>query len=117
METVVTQGDMDRLMSGIRQDRIDWKLDDHDRELVGLIVDRALAHPSATIDPLDLEMDLTACHLNNERKLDLQKLLEFDEFNFWHDITGISNHLDRNTGRLTNHFLPRCTAPREEPVE
>jgi len=40
--------------------------------------------------------------------LDFEKLLSFDDFNFYHDMFGIHNNLDRNTGKLKNHFVPRC---------
>lgn len=58
-------------------------------------------------DLQDTVMDVTACHLNG-CPLDLEKLSEFDDFNLSHDVFGIANHMDRETGKLTNHFLPRC---------
>lgn len=58
-----------------------------------------------TFQHMDLMMDLTACHCNGTA-LDFEKLLEFDDFNFSHDIFGISGHIDRNTGKLLNSFLP-----------
>lgn len=60
-------------------------------------------------DSLDVQMDLAATHATCP--LDLGKLLAFDEFNFLHDIAGIARHLDRRTGHLTGHFLPRCARP------
>ena len=51
-------------------------------------------------------MDISATHLHCP--LDLDQLLKFDDFNFAHDITGISFNLDRVTGKLENCFLPRC---------
>jgi hypothetical protein len=54
-----------------------------------------------------LQLDLTATHLNG-CPLDLHKLLQFDDFNFTHDITGIARHLDRTTGELRDCFVPRC---------
>lgn len=56
---------------------------------------------------LSLTMDLSACHANG-CPLDLEKLLAFDDFNFYHDIWGIRRHLNRTTGKLENCFLPRC---------
>lgn len=58
------------------------------------------------IDFQSLCMDLEACHCNG-CKLDLQKLEGFDDFNLAHDCAGIMNHIDRKTGKLSNHFLPR----------
>lgn len=60
-------------------------------------------------DVLEARMDLTACHLNG-CPLDLAKLLAADDFNLAHDMFGINRHLDRRTGKLTGHFLPRCHA-------
>jgi hypothetical protein len=56
---------------------------------------------------IDTWMDLVAVHVN-DMKLDFKRLLEFDDFNFAHDITGIANCIDRETGKLTKHFIPRC---------
>jgi hypothetical protein len=59
-------------------------------------------------DYISVSMDITATHANGT-KLDLEKLLNFDNFNFTHDIAGIENHLDRKTGKLDNRFMPRCS--------
>ncbi|WP_418131438.1 hypothetical protein [Variovorax sp. 278MFTsu5.1] len=64
-------------------------------------------------DPLSLHMDLTACHANG-CPLKLKELLETDDFNFTHDVFGISRHLDRGTGKLTQCFLPRFAARTQE---
>ena len=56
-------------------------------------------------DPLSLEMDIEAAHENCPLKLD--ELLKADDFNFMHDVIGIVNHLNRQTGELENFFLPR----------
>lgn len=56
---------------------------------------------------VDFAMDLSATNANG-CPLDLEKLLSFDKFNFWHDVGGIRRHLDRDTGKLTRCFLPRC---------
>lgn len=82
-----------------------------DLGLIRRIVRRAM-EAAERIDsnytPLDCEMDLLACHLNGNR-LDLQKLLDADDWNFAHDIFGIRGHIDRETGKLKNCFLPRST--------
>lgn len=52
------------------------------------------------------QMNIIACHLNG-CPLDLQRLLDADDFNFANDISGIDRHIDRDTGRLLHHFLPR----------
>lgn len=58
---------------------------------------------------LDTVMDLAAVHYTCP--LDLEKLLGFDKANFGHDIAGIFNKLDRETGELGDFFLPRCALP------
>lgn len=64
-------------------------------------------------DRINLTMDLTACHANG-CPLDFRKLLDFDDFNFAHDVGGISRHIDRSTGALGGCFLPRSAAPTRE---
>ena len=61
---------------------------------------------------IDADMDITACHCNGN-PLDLEKLLAADDFNFAHDVFGIRNHIDRNTGKLMNCFVPRCSRGRK----
>jgi hypothetical protein len=51
-------------------------------------------------------MDITAVHANGN-PLRLEGLLQADDFNFAHDISGICNCLDRQTGQLLNEFSPR----------
>jgi hypothetical protein len=83
---------------------INWKISAEDEILIDSIVARAVNKHEINI--LELNMDLTACHANG-CPLRLKELLEADEFNFWHDIFGIRNRMDRTTGKLSNHFLPR----------
>ena len=59
-------------------------------------------------DRISVFMDLEATH-SNGCELDFDKLMEFDDFNFSHDICGIAGHIDRSTGELLNCFLPRCS--------
>lgn len=54
----------------------------------------------------DFEMDLSAT--SAQCPLDLTLLASFDNFNFVHDVAGICRHLDRPSGKLKNHFFPRC---------
>jgi hypothetical protein len=58
---------------------------------------------------IELSMDITACHLNGN-KLRLEDLFNADEFNFSHDILGISMNINRETGKLNNCFVPRFSA-------
>lgn len=65
--------------------------------LLGLGVDRPA---------LDIDMDVVATHCNGN-PLRLEDLLGADDFNLLHDISGIARHLNRETGRIENHFRPR----------
>lgn len=59
---------------------------------------------------INLVMDLTAADgVNGNAPLDWDRLLAADDFNFMHDLSGISRHIDRRTGRLGGHFCPRLT--------
>lgn len=62
---------------------------------------------------LDYEMDIAAVH-SNYQKLDLQRLLDADDFNFAHDVFGIERHLDRGTGALGDFFVPRFSSWEKE---
>lgn len=83
---------------------INWNVSDEERRLIIDISKRA--SNLLGVGLIDTQMDITAVH-NNDVKLNLQKLLNADDFNFAHDINGISGHLDRNTGKLLRGFLPR----------
>lgn len=58
---------------------------------------------------LDMLMDVAAVHANGN-PLRLSDLLAADDFNFAHDMSGICNCLDRETGKLTGDFSPRFSA-------
>lgn len=86
-----------------------------DYDKVAKLVDRAEEVSSsvgAKIDRQSMSMDLEAC--NMVCPLDLDKLLAFDDFNFSHDVCGIANHLNRETGELEDFFVPRCSKPSTE---
>lgn len=55
------------------------------------------------------EMDLSAVCFHTP--LRLEELLNTDDFNFVHDLVGIRNHLNRQTGQLENFFVPRFAKP------
>jgi hypothetical protein len=61
------------------------------------------------VERISIIMDLTAAHTNG-CPLRLQELAEADDFNLIHDVMGINQHLDRNTGTLTDCFVPRFAA-------
>jgi hypothetical protein len=57
---------------------------------------------------INLIMDLTAADgENGNDPLDWERLLAADDFNFLHDVGGISRHINRDTGELGNFFVPR----------
>lgn len=57
----------------------------------------------------NLRMSIAACHLNG-CPLRLQELATADDFNFAHDVVGIDQHIDHETGKLQYHFRPRFAA-------
>lgn len=91
---------------------VNFKSNRFDTELCFQIADRAVALAKKAgfkYAKLDALMDVKACHLNGN-PLDLQKLLGADDFNFAHDVFGIRQNLNRDTGELENCFSPRCSA-------
>ena len=92
---------------------VSFKISSEDLKLVRQIVERTarLAETSGfTIDERSLEMDLVAVHANG-CPLDFDRLAKPDDANLGHDVFGIRRHIDRSTGELTRHFLPRCAKP------
>lgn len=90
---------------------IRWeKLSNSDHRAIKQIVDRLIDYghiDQMPIDRLSATMDIAAAHLKTPLRLeDLQKA---DEFNFKHDVYGIMNHINRNTGELNDFFTPRFT--------
>lgn len=78
-------------------------------DLIAKIADRALV----ITERLGIDysrqtclMDLTATHANG-RKLRLAELAEAPDGDFAHDVLGIRRHLNRDTGKLENCFVPR----------
>ncbi len=94
---------------------INWKASKKDVDLIQKITDRAMGIAKAQgvkYKRQDAEMDIAAVHCNGN-PLRLEELLAADEFNFSHDIFGIRRHINRETGKLNNHFLPRFTKTKE----
>ena len=58
------------------------------------------------LDPMKLDMDISACHLNG-CPLDLTGLLNASNADFNHDVSGIIGNIDRDTGKLKECFTPR----------
>ena len=88
---------------------ISFEASKEDADLIDKIVARIEA--DYDIDRTEFMMDLLATH--NSCPLKLKELLETDRFNFYHDIGGIRQHLNRRTGHLENCFLPRFAIIKE----
>ena len=88
---------------------INWdKLNKEDITIIDRICKRAVnLFPQYELDFTEIQMDIAAAHV--AEPLDLEKFMEFDDFNFAHDIFGIIDHIDRETGKMQNCFLPRCS--------
>ncbi|NDV27741.1 hypothetical protein [Desulfovibrio sp. JC010] len=88
-----------------------WDLNEEEKALVNLIVDRAVdlcaEHEIEVGDRVELTMDITTTH-NHACKLDLEKFLNAEDMDFAHDLMLITNTLNRNTGQLENGAIPRC---------
>lgn len=53
-------------------------------------------------------MDMLAADgVNGNSPIDFDGLLNADEFNFLHDVCGITRHMDRETGKIGGFFSPR----------
>lgn len=92
---------------------INWQTSKQDMKLITRIAQRAvvMAEDRDIFYPFqDCDMDITACHMNGNA-LDLKKLIDFDDFNFSHDVFGIRRYIDRETGELKDCFSPRCAKP------
>lgn len=81
-----------------------WKTTDADTRLIAAVAARA--DLELFMNPLTVALDLTACHVNGN-PLDLDGLLHADKINLAHDIYGINRHIDHDTGRLMDFFVPR----------
>lgn len=74
-------------------------------ELIIKIVERAEQMGLLDFDRMTLIMDIE--HADKQFNLRLEELLNADDFNFAHDIVGIQNHMNRQTGKIEGLFLPR----------
>jgi hypothetical protein len=72
---------------------------------ISKVVDRAEKLGLLSFGRISSIMDME--HATKEFNLDLQAMLNADDFNFTHDFVGIANHIDRNTGKFDLTFVPR----------
>jgi hypothetical protein len=93
--------------------QINLNITKEEDELIYKIVSRVVNESPYPIDEFNLTMDLTAVHCNG-CPLFLEGLLNADDFNFAHDVYGIVENINRDTGKLENCFLPRYAAKKGE---
>lgn len=90
---------------------INWTASKEDRRKIEAIVDRFLAVAGrdgyGAWGRRGLVMDLTGVHLNS-MALNLDRLFASSEIDLLYDVTGISNHLNRDSYELERGFVPRC---------
>lgn len=92
---------------------VDWTLEKDEIPKVAKIVERGMRLMKKYKLPVrkgelrnDRRMDIVACH-NHIVRLDFDKWIAFDDFNFTHDFFGITKHIDRNEVTM-KLFTPRC---------
>lgn len=88
---------------------ISFKATKEDFALISKIAKRAVALAAkfdVDYDIMTANMDINSCH-SNGTPLRLAALLAADDFNFGHDVFGIRRHINRETGKLENCFVPR----------
>ncbi len=79
-----------------------------DMRLLGKIADRARTFtPEWHKGQMMMGMEQAHGHI----PLDLAKLLAAPDIDFSRDVYGIAYHLDRKTGKIGGHFVPRCALP------
>jgi hypothetical protein len=77
-------------------------------EKISKIVNRASELGAlGDVTVITMFMDLEAAHCNG-CPLDFDRLMEFPDGDFLHDILGIKHHMDREKGKLNDGFVPRC---------
>ena len=86
---------------------INWDISEKDLDLIDNIVERIESNTSLHFKPtrMTMIMDLNAVHSSSP--LDLDGLLNSEPFDFYHDICGIINNINRTNGKLENCFVPR----------
>lgn len=84
-------------------------------EHIGLAADRyeRMSGKPRGYQRMNLVMDLSAADgVNGNDPIDWDALLSADDFNFMHDIAGISRHMNRETGEIGDFFRPRFARSR-----
>jgi hypothetical protein len=96
---------------------ISWDISKSDFYLAVEIAERAVRElTDYPDDERTLVMDLNACHANG-CPLDFKGLLEAPLQDFSHDICGIRQHINRDTGKLEDFFTPRYALANHVPAQ
>jgi len=82
------------------------QLNEMERHHLRTIIQRAEIYNLFYWGKLELQMDLTAVHLNG-CPLNFDELAGAEGGDFIHDVSGIQRHLDRETGQLMDCWRPR----------
>ena len=93
--------------------RVSFDVPEEVDSLIGKVVDRVKRQkPDDWSEDglLQLRMSLTACHANG-CPVDWARLLEADNFSFYHDVCGIQLYISKSTGQLTGNFRPHHARP------
>lgn len=88
---------------------IDWSQLTKDADDAILAITKRATALRPELDHCRLMMDLSACHVSGCR-LNLPAMVLSDDYNLLHDVYGITNHIDRNTGKLLRCFMPKFAA-------
>lgn len=88
---------------------LNWKTTQNEQLMIATIAGRASAlakRMGVDYSVQEASMDITAVHCN-DLKLDLAGLEAANEGDFGHDVFGIRRHINRDTGKLEDCFVPR----------
>ncbi len=80
-------------------------LDETQYEVISKIVERANGNNLIHFSKFSLTMDLELA--TEAFNLDLDGMIEASDLDFGHDILGIQNHINRETKKFENCFVPR----------
>ena len=87
------------------------RLSHEDFELIVTIVDRGveLMRKNVSDTPVDIYEQLTFIIARAHLKIGLQlkELSEADDYNLMHDVIGIYNHIEYESGQMKDAFSPR----------
>lgn len=100
---------MGRTSRKTKQPEVSFDCPEAERKIIRAIARRARAlYLEYKVDrpALDIDMDICATHCNGN-PLRLADLLAADDFNLLHDVSKIARHLNRETGKLEDCFVPR----------